>query len=97
MSVYAHVDGLGVVIEQCIADSVLEYRKANHQSTATVDTIAEHLRNVSTTVNLRPAGVAMITVECQGRRMWEKHIDAFRATRYPGGRWEVTASSISEV
>lgn len=95
MSVFAHVDGLGLVLEQCIADSVLEWRKEFRPGRQTVDTIAEHLFEVQTSLTLRPAGVAIVTVETKGRGFLEAHVQCFRLRRTALGSWEVSASSLN--
>jgi hypothetical protein len=95
LSVFAHVEGLGDAIETCVADSVLAWRKEFKPGKQTVDTIAEHLYSVETSVSLRPAGVAMITVQVNGRGFLEASTQCFRLQRGRIGRWKVTASSLA--
>lgn len=94
MSVFAHVDGLGERVEACIADSILAWRKEFKPGRQTVDTLAEHLYEVTTSLTLRPAGVALVTVEVRGRGYLEASVQCFRLKRKRGGVWVIGASSL---
>jgi len=96
MSVFAHVDGLGAEVEQCVADSILAWRSEFKPGQKTVDTLAEHLTNVETTVSLRPAGVAMVTVQVKGAGFLEHSTECFRLKRAKLGEWITTASSLTQ-
>lgn len=96
MSVYAHVDGLGELIETVVADSVLAWRREHCRGLQTVDTIAEHLTEVTTTISLRPAGVIIVTVEVKGRGFGKHEVNCFRGRRKKMGKWIVTASSLPQ-
>lgn len=94
MSVFAHVEGLGSEIEAAVADSVLAWRKEFKPGHRTVDTFAEHLTRVETTVSMRPAGIALVTVQVEGRGFLEAATQCFRLQRGRHGRWVITASSL---
>jgi hypothetical protein len=94
MSVFAHVDGLGAVLEQVQADSILAHRKEFHSRRKIVDTLAETLEEVRMSVSVRPAGVAMVTVECKGKGFLESSVQCFRLKRTKLGSWQVSASSL---
>jgi len=95
LSVFAHIDGLGELVETCVADAVLDWRREFKPGHKTVDTIAEHLCSVETTVSVRPAGVALVTVQVNGRGFLEASTQCFRAKRARMGRWKLTASSLN--
>lgn len=95
MSVFAHVDGLGAEVEACIADSVLAWRKEFRPGHKTVDTIAEHLSEVETSLSLRPGGVAMLTVQTKGRGFSDSTVQCFRLKRRTVGVWVRSASSLT--
>jgi len=95
MSIFAHTDGLGTAIEELIADSVLAWRREFYPGNKTVDTFAEHLYSVESTVSLRPAGVALITVQVNGRGFLEASTQCFRLQRTKIGNWKTTGSSLN--
>ena len=94
MSVFAHVEGLGAAIEEVTADSVLGWRREYKPGHKTIDTIAEHLYSVDVSVSLRPAGVAMVTVQVNGTGFLDASTECFRLQRGRVGHWKVTASSL---
>lgn len=94
MSVFAHVEGLGTIIEECTADAVLAWRREFKPGNKTIDTIAEHLYSVDVSLSLRPAGVVMVTVQVNGKGFLDASTECFRAQRGRVGHWKVTASSL---
>jgi hypothetical protein len=94
MSLFAHVDGLGALVEECISDALLDWRREFRPGPNVVDTIAEHLQDVQTSVSLRRAGVVMITVQVKGKGFLETSTACFRAKRVRLGEWRRTASSL---
>lgn len=96
MSVFSHVDGLGAVVENCVADSVLAWRREFKPGNKTVDTLAEHLVEVSTQISLRPAGVAMVTVHVKGRGFSQDAMQCFRLQRKKMGSWKISATSLKD-
>lgn len=96
MSVFAHVDGLGGRIEEIISDAVLSWNKEFCRGQEVSDTIAEKLEAVETTVNVRPAGICLVTVLIRARKPMDCAAYCFRLKRGHVGRWYCSASSISQ-
>lgn len=96
MSIFAHLDGLGAVLETCTADSVLAWRREFRPGHRTADTMAEHLHTVRATLSVRPAGVALLTVEVDGKGHLDSATHCFRLQRRGSGSWSVSASSLKE-
>jgi hypothetical protein len=94
VSLYAHLDGIGVELETCVADSLLEWRRQHTSLRGAADLIAEHVYEVKTSLAIRPGGVAILTVQIIPKRSFMAHTECFRLKRAGDGKWLRSASSL---
>lgn len=94
MSIFAHVDGLGAVTEEAIADSVLKWRDEHCKRHQVADVLATEIEEVRSALALRSQGVAILSVTVKGRGFNNEAGYFFRLKRVSGGRWKRSASSI---
>lgn len=79
--------GVGGEVEKCLADSVDRWCRAESRLDNTEDAFALELIGVEASVQLFPAGRAVVTTTVLSRKQWNDHSYYYRLARQGVGEW----------